>query len=119
MGMTYEQFWHGDPWIAKYVREAFKEAEKRKHEKDNYLCFLQGKYIYDALICVSPLLHAFRKSNTKPVPYHTEPYQLNDKTEKENSEKEEREMLKMKATFESLAVRINTTMAKKKIPPTE
>ena len=119
MGMTYEQFWHDDPWIAKYIREAFKESEKRKRDHDNYLCFVQGSYFNDALICVTPLLHAFRKNNAKPVPYHKEPYRLNVETEEENAEKEELEMLKMKAAFESLAARINVTMAKNNAPPIE
>ena len=41
----------------------------RKEVRRNYAAWLQGAYIYDALCAVSPILHAFAKGGTKPIPY--------------------------------------------------
>lgn len=49
---------------------------------------MQGVYIYDALCRVSPILHAFSKSGTKPLPYVTKPY-LYTVEEQENKISEE------------------------------
>ena len=70
IGMTYEQFWEGDCWLPKIYREAHKL--RRKH--DNEQAWLVGRYVYDALCSVSPVLHAFAKNGTKPHPYLEKPY---------------------------------------------
>lgn len=54
--------------------------------RKNQEMWLQGAYIYDALCRVSPLLHAFAKKGTKPIPYLSEAYAL---TEKQAELKEE------------------------------
>ena len=113
MGMTHEQYWHGNPWLVK----PYREAAKLKQQDDNFNYWLQGKYIYDALQLVSPLLRAFSKK-PKAIPYHTEPYQFGKKKKEEVVEKEEREMHKMKTLFECMAARINKNM-KNKTPPSE
>lgn len=68
-GMTYNEFWFGDPWLTKYYREAYEL--KMKHYDEGY--WRQGMYIYEALCEVSPILHPFSKS-TKPLPYAEKPY---------------------------------------------
>jgi hypothetical protein len=89
MGMTYEQFWYGDPTIVKFYREAYDISEKRKHELDQWHMWNQGMYIYEALCDVSPILHAFSKKGTKPLPYPEFPYGMEDKIkEKENKNEE-------------------------------
>ena len=70
VGMTYEQFWDGDCWLAKDYREAFKLRTRR----DNEHAWLIGRYVYDALCAVSPLLHAFAKNGTTAQPYLERPY---------------------------------------------
>ena len=41
-GMTYEQFWHGDPWLAKAYREAYVERRKAENNRD----WFSGKLPY-------------------------------------------------------------------------
>lgn len=87
IGMTYNQYWLEDCWIAK----SYSEAYKIKKEQLNEQFWLQGMYIYEALCCVSPVLHAFSKKGTKPKPYPKEPYPLEKKKEKELTEEEKYE----------------------------
>lgn len=70
MGMTEEQYWDKDCSLVIYYRK----ADEMKQERHNQELWLQGRYIYDALCLVSPILHAFAKKGTKPKPYLSEPY---------------------------------------------
>ena len=75
-GMSYEEFW------------------------------IQGMYIYDALCKVSPILHAFSKSGTKPLPYPDKPYMSTIKgqiSEEEKQKKIENERLVAQLHFEQWA----------------
>lgn len=83
LGMTYEQFWEGDPTIANDYLEAYKLKEKREAEKTKWIMWEQGLYVYEAICDVAPILRAFSKS-TKPLPYPKEPWGL-DKTEEEQA----------------------------------
>ena len=86
MGMTYDEFWHGEPSLVKDYRKAY---DMQRHEK-NYELWLQGKYIFDALRCM-PLLVGFPEKGYK-VPsgagYPDLPYPLSDK------EVQEREIMR-------------------------
>lgn len=70
IGMSYEQYWDGDSWLPKYYREAYKLQVKRNNEQ----AWLIGRYVYDAVCAVSPLLHAFAKQGTQAHPYLEKPY---------------------------------------------
>lgn len=72
MGMTEEQYWDKDCSLVVYYRK----ADEMKQERRNQELWLQGRYIYDALCLVSPVLHGFAKKGTKPKPYLSEPYAL-------------------------------------------
>lgn len=93
IGMTYEQFWEGDPSLAKYYRKAYELQRKRRNED----LWLQGMYIYEALCDVSPLLQAFAKKGTKAHPYASRPYSITDddrKEEQKQKKQQEREKAK-------------------------
>ena len=47
-------------------------------------------YIYDALACISPLLHAFAKKGTKAKPYVEQAYPINKRSAEETETKKER-----------------------------
>lgn len=79
-GLSYEDFWYGDVFKAKYQREAYKL--KMRHEDE--LLWEQGMYIYEAILQCSPILHPFSKA-TKPLPYTEKPHTI----EIEEQEKEE------------------------------
>lgn len=101
-GMSYDEYWYGEPYRAKFYREAYELQMKRKDEE----FWIQGMYIYDALCCVSPVLHAFSKSGTKPLPYPKQPYMAQMKkveSEKEKEQEVENERLKALVHFQNWA----------------
>jgi hypothetical protein len=104
IGMTYEQFWDGDPMLCKYYRE----AEEIRNEKKNQELWLQGMYIYEALADISPVLHAFAKKGTKPQPYTETPYAITKKQrDRIKAEKEKQEFEKGKRFMEALLQQTN------------
>ena len=88
IGMTYEQFWEGDPTLVIYYRK----ADEIRNEKRNQELWLQGLYIYEAICDVSPILHAFAKKGAKPHPYTTTPYPLTTKERTRIAEEKERKV---------------------------
>ena len=101
-GMSYDEFWHGDAYRAKFYREAYNIQIQHKDEE----FWIQGMYIYDALCKVSPILHAFSKSGTKPLPYPDKPYMSTIKgqiSEEEKQKKIENERLVAQLHFEQWA----------------
>lgn len=101
-GMTYDEYWYGDPWRAKFYRETYEIQMKRKDEE----LWIQGMYIYEALCDVSPILHAFSKSGTKPLPYSDKPYHVKNESAmspEEKKKKEENERLIAQLHFERWA----------------
>lgn len=97
--MTYEQYWYGDVWMV----EAYRKAEKLRLSVVNQKLWLQGQYVYEAICDVSPILHAFAKRGTKPIPYRSEPYQLLSSTPKEDNKNAENERLKAQLFFKNWA----------------
>ena len=103
IGMTPEQYWDGDPMLAKYYRKADELRRQRKNQE----LWLQGMYIYEALCDVSPIFHAFAKKGTKPRPYADHPYSITESeriSEKKLQEEKDREKARryMEAKMESL-----------------
>lgn len=76
-GMTYDEYWHGKPILARYYREKHKvEIEQRNQE-----LWLQGLYFYDAVAVA--MNNAFSKHAKK---YIDKPFELFPKTEDEKKE---------------------------------
>ncbi len=82
IGMTYDQYWNDDCELVVYYRK----ANELKNARKNQELWLQGMYIYEALCCVSPVLHAFAKKGTKPHPYRDKPYPISAEEIKEHKE---------------------------------
>lgn len=80
--MTYDQYWNDDCELVVYYRK----ANELKNARKNQELWLQGMYIYEALCCVSPVLHAFAKRGTKPHPYRDKPYPISAEEIKEHKE---------------------------------
>lgn len=104
IGMTPEQYWDGDPLLAKYYRQADELKQKRKNQE----IWLQGMYIYEALCDVAPIFHAFAKKGTKPTPYSDHPYSITAK-EREDEKKlqEKRDREKARRYMEAQMAKIN------------
>lgn len=76
IGMPLSEYWNGDCTLTK----VYHEAHKIKQEEKNQELWLQGLYIYEALLCSSPVFHDFVKK-PKPLPYPEKPYELRKKEE--------------------------------------
>ena len=85
-GMTYEQFWYGDPWMVRAYAQSY--LLKRKIENEN--AWIQGAYIANA-VTVS-IANTFGK---KKVDYIKQPMDIFPKTEaeKQSEIREERRKL--------------------------
>lgn len=90
LGMTPEQFWDMDCTLARDYRRADEIRQERKNQE----MWLQGMYIYEALVDASPVFRSFSKSGTRPHPYAKKPYPIFEKTWKKDKES------KQKATYE-------------------
>ena len=102
IGMSYEQFWYGDLTIPKAYLKAYRMKQEREQEMDQWHMWKQGMYIYEALCDVSPVLHAFSKKGTKPLPYSEVPYGM----EKYKQEIENKEPTKQEVENERLKAQI-------------
>lgn len=110
IGMTEEQYWDKDCCLV----TAYRKAEELRTNRKNEEMWLQGAYIYDALCRVSPLLHAFAKKGTKPMPYLAEPYSLTEKqAEIREEEKAKKTYDKGKARMEGFMAQFNKKFERK------
>ena len=93
MGMSYQEFWHGDYTQWKYLEE----AHRMKKEEENEILWLQGAYVHEAFATV--MTNLYREKGQAPVTYLTEPWRITPLTEEEKREKEEAEKEKIRADF--------------------
>lgn len=104
IGMTFDQYWNDDCALTVHYRKAHELRTKRK----NHEMWLQGLYVYDALCSVSPILQAFAKKGTKPLPYPELPYPISDKEAKEREEERQRaNRKKAMASFATWAAQLD------------
>lgn len=88
MGMSYDEFWRGDPTLVIPYRQAFIERRKR----ENHDLWMQGRYVYDALCAVYPLFRfSFKGGEIRPEPYTKEPYPTTKKEAEERKERDAKE----------------------------
>ena len=88
IGMTYEQYWYGDPLMVR----AYYKAYKLKREQIDEESWLNGMYVFKALDAT--VGNMFRKQGQSPAEYPREPVLLSKKkeeAERKNREKTERE----------------------------
>lgn len=108
-GMTEEQYWNGDASLAK----AYRTKHKLEIEQRNQELWMQGLYIYEALLSVSPMFHDFAK-NPKPLPYRDKPFPLTkEAVEKLEENKVEETREKDIAKLTSWMERVNKKMRNK------
>ena len=88
IGMSADDFWNGDPTLAKYYRR----ADEIRKERENERLWLQGMYVYEAISDLAPILHAFAKRGTHAKPYPSEPYSLTRKERKEADERKAKQV---------------------------
>ena len=104
IGMTYDQYWRDDVTIPIMYRKAY----RIKQEENKWNNWEGGVYTYEALCKVSPVLHAFAKNGTKPLPFSKEPYgikKLKEQIENDDIYKEKEKELKKKQEIENERLR--------------
>ena len=99
MGMTPEQYWHGEPELTRAYIQAFK---LRKEER-NYEMWLQGWYIHQAIL--AGLSHLGEKS--KIIDYIEEPIKIFPPTEKELEEQRKKEAEELEAKLNAFMRNFN------------
>jgi hypothetical protein len=113
IGMSYAEYWTGDPTLARYYRKAY----LIKQEEKNNSAWLQGLYIYDA---VSTALHnalrGWGKSKPPAREYAKQPYEFNkkEKTEAEKAREVEIEQQKAAAWMDRF-VRNNQSQSRRAV----
>lgn len=109
LGMSYSDFWDGDCEIAVYYRKAFVKKCERKNEE----LWLQGIYIYEALLDVAPVFNPVSKKH-KALPYRTSPIPLTDvEKEKQKDEKNREKLNAGKTIFKAMASNVNKSLKEK------
>lgn len=109
IGMSYEQYWNEDCCITKYYKKAFDLQRNRMNEQ----LWLQGLYIYDAILDVAPALRAMGAK--PPEKYPNEPYPITDneiELRKEKQAKERQEAIIAKT--EAFAAQFNKSIRERK-----
>ena len=100
--MTYNDYWYGDPMLARYYLKAFQIKQKRELSEMNSKAWLQGYYNYIALVYASPSFNSLKPSN--PIEYLKEPIPLTKEEIARKEEKERQERLrKLKEIFSNSA----------------
>ena len=109
MGMTYTQFWEEDCALVIPYRKAY----KLRLDHENYNAWLQGLYIYEALGCVSPLLHAFAQRGTRAEPYPDKPYEFTSAKKQSEQKNNETKMQNAVNFMEKLTAQFNKQFREK------
>ena len=88
MGMTYDEYWNHSPSLVR----AYRKAWQMKREQKNYEMWMQGMYVYNALLCVAPVMRApIGGGKVEPGKYPDKPYPLTEKEVQEREAEKERE----------------------------
>lgn len=82
IGMSYDLFWNGEPWLVK----AYREAEEMRVDRMNYESWLQGLYIYHGVGALSPILNSMSKKK-KADEYMSEPLTITQRAKNEKERK--------------------------------
>lgn len=87
IGMTYEQYWYGDPLMVR----AFYKAEQLRQKSMNEEAWLNGVYVYRALDAT--VGNMMRKNGAEPAEYPKKPIEFakKEETEEEKADREEQE----------------------------
>ena len=110
IGMTYHDFWDGDCCMVKYYRD----KAKRDREHENFNLWLQGAYIYEALLDASPAFNALSKKK-KPFPYMEHPVPLSvDESERAKEQENRKKMEQGKEAMKRIAEDFNKRFMEKR-----
>ena len=95
MGMTYELYWNQDASLVK----AYRKAHEIRRDEQNFFAWLNGKYVYDAIGALAPILRtSLSKVPAKAEKYIDKPYPLSESAVQK--QQEDRQKSKFMAALE-------------------
>ena len=95
-GMTYDQYWHGDPWMVR----AYAQAYLLRRKVDNETAWIQGAYFYVAVSAA--LTTALSKSKKE---YVKKPLEFFPKTDAELEEEKRQKRRKVVEWLDNLRIK--------------
>lgn len=99
MGMTYDEYWNGNPEMARFVRQ----THKLRKETVNEQLWLQGIYVMRALQAVWPMFNALAGPDAEGRTYPEKPIPLTEEQAKQDEkDKEKQSMLELQAYLEGI-----------------
>ena len=107
--MTYEEYWHGDPWL---VRD-YVHAEEYRRESENYLAWWQGSYFAEAIL--GTISNAFLEKGAEPYKYPDRPHPITENELKKLKAEQEAEDLKRLDLWMKMFVEEGKSWGKKPI----
>lgn len=110
IGMSYEEYWHGNCWLTQYYLKAWKIKREMRNEE----LWLQGAYFFEALCDIAPVICAYPKRGAKPHEYLKEPFPLHKKTKEEEEREAERERDKALDFFKKWAASVQSKIENEK-----
>ena len=96
IGMPVSEFWDSDVELVR----AYRKAYEYKQQEWNIQAYLNGVYTYQAILRASPILHAFAKRGTKPMPYLDKPLETAEQQKQAEIDKSRIMQEKIAARFE-------------------
>ena len=75
--MTWDQYWHGDPWMV----QSFYKADRLRRERVNEEAWLYGAYVSQAI--AGTICNAFLDKGSEPMSYPAEPFPIFQSEKKE------------------------------------
>jgi hypothetical protein len=89
LGMTYDQYWHGDTWLTLQ----YEKAHKIRTEIENEKLYVQGAYNFNAFsAALTNAMAGFSKKKRPLAQYLSKPLRLTAPTEKEKEKKKQKEI---------------------------
>ena len=108
--MTEAQYWDGTATLTRDYRRADEIMQKRRNQE----AWLQGMYVYEAILDCAPLLHAFAK-HPKAQPYSSEPYPITPADRRERAEREKKKRMdRARTRLSQWAAQVNAQIAARK-----
>lgn len=86
IGMTEDNYFHGDPALCKAYRDAWNGKVKYQEELINWSAWLMGGYVYQTMCLVAPTYNSLKPQ--RPGNYPTEPLGLHGEQKSEDTTKD-------------------------------
>ena len=97
IGVDLGSFWHLTPHDLFLIADGYNIALKRQIENDNYMAYLQGAYIMEALLAT--VGNMLSDKHSKKHEYPDKPYELNlDEEKTQNEQERQRELFAAQLT---------------------